>query len=106
MFNSVIHCGSAEATGDWQVRRRPDCQRAIPLPYQQQLDTETSHLLPTTRCHNLAMDGDIIDQVGLNIREMLRICSAVDLEGRELQELNALVGRTSKLILIQPSSVR
>jgi hypothetical protein len=52
------------------------------------------------------MDGDIIDQVGPHIREILRICSAVDLEGRELHELNALVGRTSKLISIQSLPVR
>jgi hypothetical protein len=36
----------------------------------------------------------------------LRICSAVDVEGRGLHELNALVGRTSKLIFIQPLPVR
>jgi hypothetical protein len=52
------------------------------------------------------MDGDIIDQVGPHIREILRICSAVGLEGRELHELNALVRRTSKLIIIQSLPVR
>lgn len=44
------------------------------------------------------MDGDIIDQVEPHIREILRICSAVDLEGKELQELNALVEQRSKYI--------
>ena len=52
------------------------------------------------------MDRDIIDQVGPHLREILRICSAVDLEGTELQELNALVGRTGKFILIQLLLVR
>jgi hypothetical protein len=76
------------------------------FPYQQQLDAETSHLLQTTRCHNLEMDGDVIDQVAPHIRGILRICSAVDLEGRELQEVNTLVGRIGKFILIQLSPVR
>lgn len=72
------------------------------FPYQAaQLDADNSHLLQTFRGHDFEMDGDIIDQVGPHIREILRICSAVDLEGRELHKLNALVGRTSKLISIQ-----
>jgi hypothetical protein len=58
------------------------------------------------RSHNFRMDGDIIDQVEPHIREILRICSAVDLEGKELQELNALVGQRSKLVSIPPSPVR
>lgn len=52
------------------------------------------------------MEGDIIGLVEPHIREILRICSAADLEGRELQELNALVGRTSKLIFIPSFPVR
>jgi hypothetical protein len=43
------------------------------------------------------MAEDIIEQVEPHIREILRICRAVNVEGRELHELNALVGRTSKL---------
>jgi hypothetical protein len=41
------------------------------------------------------MDEDIIEQVEPHIREILRIC-----RGRELHELNALVGRTSKLTFL------
>lgn len=104
MFNSVIHCGSAEATSHWQNKRRPDCQSDFLQAAQ--LNTETSYPFQTIRCHNLEMEGDIIGLVEPHIREILRICSAADLEGRELQELNALVGRTSKLIFIPSFPVR
>ncbi|KFZ19152.1 hypothetical protein V502_03807, partial [Pseudogymnoascus sp. VKM F-4520 (FW-2644)] len=40
----------------------------------------------------------IVEQVEPHIREILRICRALNVEGRELHELNALVGRTGKLI--------
>jgi ATP/maltotriose-dependent transcriptional regulator MalT len=52
------------------------------------------------------MDEDILEQVEPHIREILRICSALSAEGRELHELNALVGRTGKLMLIQSLQVR
>lgn len=47
------------------------------------------------------MAKDIIEQVEPHIREILRICRALNVEGRELHELNALVGRTSKLVSVQ-----
>ncbi|OBT41591.1 hypothetical protein VE00_07828 [Pseudogymnoascus sp. WSF 3629] len=43
----------------------------------------------------------IVEQVELYIREILRIYRALNVEGRELHELNALVRRTGKLISIQ-----
>jgi hypothetical protein len=52
------------------------------------------------------MDEDILEQVEPHIREILRICRALSVEGRELHELNALVGRTSKLMFIQLLQVR
>jgi hypothetical protein len=52
------------------------------------------------------MAEDIIEQVEPHIREILRICRALNVEGRELHELNALVGQTSKLIFIQSLQVR
>jgi hypothetical protein len=52
------------------------------------------------------MDEDIIEQVEPHIREILRICRTLNVEGRELHELNVLVGQTSKLIFIQPLPVR
>jgi hypothetical protein len=44
------------------------------------------------------MAKDIIEQVEPHIREILRICRALNVEGGELHELNSLVGRTSKLV--------
>jgi hypothetical protein len=44
------------------------------------------------------MAKDIIEQVEPHIREILRNLSCVDVEGRELHELNELVGRTSKFV--------
>jgi hypothetical protein len=43
----------------------------------------------------------IVEQVEPHIREILRICHALNVKGRELHELNALVRRTGKLISIQ-----
>jgi hypothetical protein len=42
------------------------------------------------------MANDIIEQVEPHIREILRICSAVNVEGKELHKLNELMGRSSK----------
>lgn len=47
------------------------------------------------------MARDIIEQVEPHVREILRICGVLDVEGRELHELNNLVGRTSKFIQLQ-----
>lgn len=52
------------------------------------------------------MAEDIDGQVEPHIREILRICHALNVEGRELHELNALVGGTSELIFIQSLPVR
>jgi hypothetical protein len=54
------------------------------------------------------MAKDIIEQVEPHIREILRICRAFNVEVRELHELNALVGRTSKLVSgkLFPSTLR
>jgi hypothetical protein len=74
-----------------------------------QVDTDDflpAQLLQTFRCHDFKMDEGIIEQVEPHIREILRICSALSMEGRELHELNALVGRTSKLVFIQSLQVR
>jgi hypothetical protein len=43
----------------------------------------------------------IVKQVEPHIHEILRICRALNVEGRELHELNVLVGRIGKLISIQ-----
>jgi hypothetical protein len=45
------------------------------------------------------MAEDLIKQVEPHIREILRICSILKVEGKEVHELNALVGQTSKWIL-------
>lgn len=42
------------------------------------------------------MARDIVEQVELHICEIIRICRVLDIEGRELQKLNELVGRTSR----------
>jgi hypothetical protein len=42
------------------------------------------------------MANDIIEQAESHIREIVRICCVLKAEGRELDELNELVGRTSK----------
>jgi hypothetical protein len=52
------------------------------------------------------MDEDIIEQVEPHVREILRIYSALSVEGRELHGPNTLVGRTSKLISIRSLLVR
>ena len=44
---------------------------------------------------DFSMAEDIIEQIELHIREILCISSAVNVKGRELHELNALVGRIS-----------
>lgn len=80
---------------------RAGSNKAIRWYRNAQLDTDTAHLLQTFRCHDLKMDRNIIDQVEPYIHKILRNCSAVNLEGRELHELNALVGRAGKLIFIQ-----
>src|SRR5260370_26934870 len=104
MCNAVTHCGSVKVTSHWQNKRRPDCQRASSF---QPSSTQTPpHLLQTFRCHDFKMDEDIIEQVEPHIREILRICSALSVEGRELHELNTLVGRKSKLIFIRSLPVR
>jgi hypothetical protein len=92
-----------KATSHWQNKRRPDCQRAI--SYQ---PARRKHLSILFRIlyHDFSMAKDIVEQVEPHIREILRICHALNVEGKELQELNALVGRTSKLIFIQSLPVR
>jgi hypothetical protein len=73
----------------------------ISLPAHLDANTKTPpHLLQTFRCHDFKMDEDIIEQVEPHIREILRICSALSVEGRELYELSMLVGLTSKLRFI------
>jgi hypothetical protein len=42
------------------------------------------------------MANDIIKQAEPRIREIVRICHVLEAEGRELDELNDLVERTSK----------
>ena len=42
------------------------------------------------------MANDIIEQAEPHIREIVRICRVLKADGRELDELNELVGRTSK----------
>ena len=42
------------------------------------------------------MANDIIEQAEPHIREIVRICHLLEAEGRELDELNELVGRTRK----------
>jgi hypothetical protein len=42
------------------------------------------------------MAKDIIEQAEPHIREIVRICRVLEAEGRGLEELNDLVGRTSK----------
>jgi hypothetical protein len=64
------------------------------------------HILFRILYRDFSMAEDIIKQVEPHIREILRICSAVNVKGRELHELNALVGRSSKLIFIQSLLVR
>jgi len=44
------------------------------------------------------MAYDIIEQVEPHIRKILRVCRVLHIEGRELRELNELVGRTSKFV--------
>jgi hypothetical protein len=43
------------------------------------------------------MAKDVIEQAEPHIREIIYICRVLEAEGRELDELNDLVGRTSKL---------
>ena len=43
------------------------------------------------------MVHNIVEQVKPYVREIIRICRVRDIKGRELHELNKLVGRTSKL---------
>lgn len=52
------------------------------------------------------MAEDIVEQVEPHIRKIVRICYALNVEGRELHELNALVGQTSELIFIQSLPIR
>jgi hypothetical protein len=42
------------------------------------------------------MAEDIIEEIRLHIREILRICRVLDSKGRDLRDLNELVGRMSK----------
>jgi hypothetical protein len=42
------------------------------------------------------MANNIIEQAEPHIREIVRICRMLEAEGRELDELNELVGRTSE----------
>ena len=46
-------------------------------------------------CYSV-MANNIIKQAEPHIREIIRICRVLKAEGRELDELNELVGRTSK----------
>lgn len=104
MFNSVIHCGSAKAPSNWQSKRRIDGHSDFLA--RQHRAIQTTLILRPMRFHYLEMDADIIDQVGPHIREIVRICRAFYPEGRELQELNGLVRRTSKCGFIQAIPVR
>ncbi|KAE8440508.1 hypothetical protein EG329_007405 [Mollisiaceae sp. DMI_Dod_QoI] len=47
------------------------------------------------------MARDIIEQVAPHIREIIRICRVLDIEGRELHKLNELVGRTIQNHLVE-----
>ena len=42
------------------------------------------------------MAKDLVEQVEPHIREIIRICRVLDIEGGELHNLNELVGQTSK----------
>jgi len=42
------------------------------------------------------MAKDIIEQAEPHIREIVRICRVLEAEGKGLDELNDLIGRTSK----------
>ena len=57
----------------------------------------TKHtLIRCFRCDHNVMAADIIQQVEPHIREIVRIYRVLEAEGRELHELNELVGRTCK----------
>ena len=62
--------------------------------------TQDNHLSTLFRYHYIKMAKDIIEQVEPHIREILRICRALNVEGRELHKLNEFVGRTSMLIAV------
>jgi hypothetical protein len=48
-------------------------------------------LLSLDKHYNSVMTNGIIQQVGLYIREMFRLCRVLNVEGRELRELNDFV---------------
>jgi hypothetical protein len=92
MFNSVKHClVNMPAIGrisGGQIVKGLSC-----------LFTRATRTIPPTLFgyHHIRMAKDIIEQVEPHIREILRICLTLNVEGWELLELNALVRRTSKL---------